>query len=94
MSIFLFLTILISPAAADGLTTLSTCAILDERENFIRFDLHPKQGLGLWYESITFEMKGISYRIPLEFNYEERSFVGILRGIKECALVENIQYEQ
>ena len=92
MSIFLFLTMLISPVKADGLSSLTTCAILDSGVNYIRLDVQPRRGQGVWYESVSFVMKGKAYVIPLQLDRETMNFVGVEYGIEECGKVENIQY--
>lgn len=93
MSLFLFLTMLISPVQADGLTTLTTCSILVHQENYIRFDVHPRRGEGTWYESVSFVLNEQQYNVPLEFDRDTKSFVGVVFGIEECGKIENIQYE-
>lgn len=93
MSLFLFLTMLISPVHADGLTTLTTCAILTHQPNYIRFDVHPRRGEGIWYESLSFVLNGQQYLVPLEVDHDTRSFVGVVFGIEKCGKIENMQYE-
>jgi hypothetical protein len=94
MSIILLLFISQQPAYADGLETVTTCAILASGENYIRFDLHPKRGEGLWYESMNFTMLGRSYHMPLTLNDDSLSFTGVVRGIESCGVVTEIQYNR